>query len=205
MSSYHGMGKNTVPSAAGLLRFRATMYFSHECVTMFVHQSLASYHGQAADMYADKAVAALPIAAHVQTEACVICFNEVGERGPFVDMPCRHSMHRECLREWFRRSRTCPVCRASVSVPGVPTVTATAIATATAAATVAAIPVYITADMAQQLYMARRRQLIRQTNATLARYGVQPIVEATGVQQVPRLVAALWRLVGDPLNFADWL
>jgi hypothetical protein len=141
-------------------------------------------------MYADKTVATLPIALHVQTDPCAICYNEVGERGPFVDMPCRHSMHRECLREWFRRSRTCPVCRAPVSVPDVPV---TNVVNATD----------ILLDMREQIYMAHRRRLIRQTNAILARYSVEPISDQPlGSPAVSWLATAVWQFTGGPMYFA---
>ena len=42
---------------------------------------------------------------------CIICFKALDRS---VALPCRHRFHIECVREWFRHKRNCPLCRASL-------------------------------------------------------------------------------------------
>ena len=42
---------------------------------------------------------------------CVICYDEGDEDMPITKLKCGHEVHKECIDEWFKRSRTCPICR----------------------------------------------------------------------------------------------
>ena len=46
-----------------------------------------------------------------ETACCTICFSdlEVGDR--VGDLPCQHTFHVECLREWLPRRNVCPLCQ----------------------------------------------------------------------------------------------
>lgn len=43
-------------------------------------------------------------------ECCCCCENFNAEKD-IVRTPCKHFFHRECLAEWFKLAKTCPVCR----------------------------------------------------------------------------------------------
>ncbi len=39
---------------------------------------------------------------------CVVCYEDYST---YADVPCGHKCCFTCLREWFKKSRTCPICR----------------------------------------------------------------------------------------------
>ena len=41
---------------------------------------------------------------------CAICTEKIKDS---VELECHHSFCRECLREWFKSKKICPICRAS--------------------------------------------------------------------------------------------
>lgn len=43
-----------------------------------------------------------------QMEECPICLQPLECRR---QLPCKHSFHEECIEEWFKETRACPVCR----------------------------------------------------------------------------------------------
>lgn len=42
------------------------------------------------------------------SNTCAICIDDVSEA---PGLECGHLFHKDCLAEWFKKSRTCPVCR----------------------------------------------------------------------------------------------
>lgn len=42
--------------------------------------------------------------------SCVICFEQSTKLSH--TLPCDHTFHADCIIDWFRRSSTCPLCRA---------------------------------------------------------------------------------------------
>ena len=52
---------------------------------------------------------------HVEAEsACPICLIEFQLQESIKRLPCGHLLHSQCMNEWFRRTKTCPMCRHSV-------------------------------------------------------------------------------------------
>ena len=47
-----------------------------------------------------------------QRFSCPICICDI--RGGVRLGGCKHTFHETCLLEWFRRSTTCPMCRAEL-------------------------------------------------------------------------------------------
>ena len=48
--------------------------------------------------------------------ACAICMESYVEGERILVMPCAHQFHKKCVRTWLGISKTCPTCRADVSV-----------------------------------------------------------------------------------------
>lgn len=43
---------------------------------------------------------------------CVICYDEDAPADMLISkLTCGHEVHDECIQEWFKHSRTCPICR----------------------------------------------------------------------------------------------
>ncbi|KAK1380511.1 E3 ubiquitin ligase BIG BROTHER-related [Heracleum sosnowskyi] len=51
-------------------------------------------------------------------ESCVICRLDYEEGDTLTVLSCRHSYHPECIDNWLRINKVCPVCSAEVSAPG---------------------------------------------------------------------------------------
>jgi E3 ubiquitin-protein ligase BIG BROTHER-like protein len=47
-------------------------------------------------------------------EKCNICQFEYRDGEKAMHLPCRHQFHPDCIKEWFKENRTCPVCRYEV-------------------------------------------------------------------------------------------
>ena len=42
---------------------------------------------------------------------CPICICDIDETSSIYKLRCGHTFHTECLRKWFFRNKTCPLCR----------------------------------------------------------------------------------------------
>ena len=50
--------------------------------------------------------------------ACTICFSPLEEGDRVGALPCSHTFHVDCLKEWLPRRNTCPLCQApNVAAP----------------------------------------------------------------------------------------
>jgi len=47
---------------------------------------------------------------------CAICLEEFGDGEEAMRLPCLHTFHAACSREWLRRQAKCPFCNAAVSL-----------------------------------------------------------------------------------------
>lgn len=47
-----------------------------------------------------------------EQKECCICMDKNTKE--WIETPCVHSFHRECLQEWTRMNRTCPICRSPI-------------------------------------------------------------------------------------------
>ena len=50
------------------------------------------------------------------SKSCVICMEdyEIGEK--ICYLPCFHYFHSECIRAWTKKSKNCPVCKATIKI-----------------------------------------------------------------------------------------
>ena len=47
-------------------------------------------------------------------DTCSICLYGYKEGEPLVKLNCSHIYHTECIFDWFKKNRNCPLCRLSV-------------------------------------------------------------------------------------------
>ena len=47
-------------------------------------------------------------------DTCSICLYGYKEDEKLVKLNCSHIYHKECIFDWFKKSRNCPLCRLSV-------------------------------------------------------------------------------------------
>jgi len=47
-------------------------------------------------------------------EACSICQDDFAEGDDWIQMPCKHFFHTDCLMPWLKEHNSCPTCRAVV-------------------------------------------------------------------------------------------
>lgn len=44
--------------------------------------------------------------------SCCICLDDTEK--PIKKLDCQHSFHNECIEEWKKTSKTCPICRREI-------------------------------------------------------------------------------------------
>jgi hypothetical protein len=44
-------------------------------------------------------------------EDCIICPDKLNNGDEIMYLPCAHVFHKKCIKEWFKKSNTCPCCR----------------------------------------------------------------------------------------------
>lgn len=47
-------------------------------------------------------------------EVCSICYYNIKEGEKIVQLPCRHYFHDQCIEEWLRKQKTCPLCKQEI-------------------------------------------------------------------------------------------
>ena len=59
-----------------------------------------------------------PIRLHTDHDECPICMEPFAVDAIVTALPCdaRHYFHRQCVQEWSRRSKACPICRTEFTV-----------------------------------------------------------------------------------------
>jgi len=45
------------------------------------------------------------------TENCCICLDDMDKDTRVGELTCTHHFHEECIKQWYRNSQTCPLCR----------------------------------------------------------------------------------------------
>ncbi|CAF3347943.1 unnamed protein product [Rotaria sp. Silwood1] len=58
--------------------------------------------------------------ANVADTTCIICREEMQVQQSIKRLSCQHIFHKNCLRSWFQRQQTCPICRTTVLRPTPP-------------------------------------------------------------------------------------
>jgi len=52
--------------------------------------------------------------ANVADTTCIICREDMQAQQSIKRLGCQHIFHKNCLRSWFQRQQTCPICRTTV-------------------------------------------------------------------------------------------
>ncbi|CAF1519101.1 unnamed protein product [Adineta ricciae] len=77
--------------------------------------------------------------ANVADTTCIICREDMQVQQSIKRLACQHIFHKNCLRSWFQRQQTCPICRTTVlRAPNPPRAAANNAQPAAAAAAAAA-------------------------------------------------------------------
>ncbi|CAF1146606.1 unnamed protein product, partial [Rotaria sordida] len=58
--------------------------------------------------------------ANVADTTCIICREDMQVQQSIKRLSCQHIFHKNCLRSWFQRQQTCPICRTTVLRPTPP-------------------------------------------------------------------------------------
>lgn len=48
-------------------------------------------------------------------ETCVICLETIEKQDMIRSLGCGHTFHNDCIMEWIKIKKTCPICRSKVS------------------------------------------------------------------------------------------
>lgn len=50
-----------------------------------------------------------------QNMECSICLNKFTNENKGYKLKCDHIYHKNCIQEWFLKSKTCPICRININ------------------------------------------------------------------------------------------
>lgn len=53
-----------------------------------------------------------------ETDLCVICRLDYEDGDALTTLPCKHAYHTECINNWLKINKACPVCSTEVSTSG---------------------------------------------------------------------------------------
>lgn len=42
---------------------------------------------------------------------CVICMTQFEKGEKILTIPCCHLYHSDCIKDWFKKKNTCPICK----------------------------------------------------------------------------------------------
>lgn len=49
-----------------------------------------------------------------EDRTCSICYDEVKEGEEIIHLPCKHNFHGECIKEWLKKEKVCPLCKQEI-------------------------------------------------------------------------------------------
>lgn len=53
---------------------------------------------------------------HFDSNKCIICYDELKQKKNIVSLCCKHRFHTQCLKQWMKQSKSCPICREKISI-----------------------------------------------------------------------------------------
>jgi hypothetical protein len=46
---------------------------------------------------------------------CVVCQSEFQKQEEIRTLPCKHSFHKDCIDQWLKINKTCPICKKDIT------------------------------------------------------------------------------------------
>jgi hypothetical protein len=62
----------------------------------------------------DKVRTNLWMKGRTKADSCSICMEEFKSGSMYKQLPCKHEYHAECISEWLRSQKKCPICQKDV-------------------------------------------------------------------------------------------
>lgn len=65
----------------------------------------------------EKQIGKLPTKIHKENEPeqlCSVCYYNAKEGEELTVLPCNHSFHTECIKEWLLKEKMCPMCKQEI-------------------------------------------------------------------------------------------
>ena len=47
---------------------------------------------------------------------CPICLEEFNENETVIELSCKHTFHKDCIKKWFENNHSCPTCRKKIDL-----------------------------------------------------------------------------------------
>lgn len=65
----------------------------------------------------EEAIVNMPthIVARSDGDICIVCLGEMVEGEEVMSLPCVHTFHPACIRQWLMQSTCCPTCKHSLT------------------------------------------------------------------------------------------
>ena len=51
-----------------------------------------------------------------ENKNCIICLIDLNVGDRVIILPCFHMFHKECINDWFKKDKTCPLCKLEIKV-----------------------------------------------------------------------------------------
>lgn len=85
-------------------------------------QSLGEAIGTKSRGLSDVVISYLPVSTYKtglfsrreKHEECVICYMTYKNRDKLITLPCQHQYHKDCVTQWLRINKACPICNKEV-------------------------------------------------------------------------------------------
>ncbi len=45
---------------------------------------------------------------------CIVCLTKYENKENAIILPCTHFFHKDCIKDWFKRQNTCPICKFAI-------------------------------------------------------------------------------------------
>lgn len=54
---------------------------------------------------------------YFDSDTCVICLEEFkNDKNNLINLGCKHRFHTQCLKDWIKHNKKCPICRQKISI-----------------------------------------------------------------------------------------
>jgi hypothetical protein len=53
----------------------------------------------------------------INSNICSICLETLNNDNDINKLSCSHTYHNECIKLWYEKNKTCPLCRSKIIIP----------------------------------------------------------------------------------------